>query len=181
MSSFENPKLNESLWSMSVARTSSARDSESRVASSSPAKPAPRITTCFTGETITRETSAAFRRRDLKRPSVARAELRQLEPDEARGAGAFRTQHDVSDPQPSRRLEARVVHVRESALSPAAAQRVRVSDIAAPDTCAGQSPGEDQAGARPPVGSERQDVAVQQGVGRPGRQRKPRASRRSGE
>src|SRR5258706_47004 len=45
-SSFEKPKLNESFWSTSVTRTSSASVSESRVASSRPAKPAPRIRTC---------------------------------------------------------------------------------------------------------------------------------------
>jgi len=47
MSSFENPKVNESFRSRSVTRTSSASESESRVASSRPAKPAPRIRTCF--------------------------------------------------------------------------------------------------------------------------------------
>src|SRR3954470_5738031 len=52
MSSFENPNVNESFWSISVTRTSSATESESRPASSSPPKPAPRITTCFTGATL---------------------------------------------------------------------------------------------------------------------------------
>src|SRR6266852_6701363 len=47
MSSFEKPKLKESFRSRSVMRTSSASESESRVASSRPAKPAPRITTCL--------------------------------------------------------------------------------------------------------------------------------------
>src|SRR5437773_4046634 len=47
MSSFENPNVNESFWSISVTRTSSATASESRPASSRPPNPAPRITTCF--------------------------------------------------------------------------------------------------------------------------------------
>jgi len=47
MSSFENPNVNEAFRSRSVTRTSSASESESRVASSRPAKPAPRIRTCF--------------------------------------------------------------------------------------------------------------------------------------
>jgi hypothetical protein len=61
MSSFENPKLKESFWSMSVVRTSPARDSESRVASSSPAKPAPRITTCFIAVTTITRTAVELR------------------------------------------------------------------------------------------------------------------------
>src|SRR5207249_8551148 len=61
MSSFENPKLNESFRSMSVTRMSSAKESESRVASSRPPKPAPRITTCFfTGkQTITQKRASS--------------------------------------------------------------------------------------------------------------------------
>src|SRR4029453_13422068 len=58
----QNPKLNESFWSMSVTRTSPARDSESRVASSRPAKPAPRITTCFTVNDDNAQTPAAATR-----------------------------------------------------------------------------------------------------------------------
>src|SRR5690348_799470 len=47
MSSFEKPNVNESFWSISVTSTSSATESDSRLASSNPANPAPRITTCF--------------------------------------------------------------------------------------------------------------------------------------
>src|SRR5215207_1223210 len=60
MSSFENPKLKESFCSRSVTRTSPARDSESRVASSRPAKPAPRITTCFIAVTTITRTARSF-------------------------------------------------------------------------------------------------------------------------
>src|SRR4029079_7444834 len=48
MSSFEKPNVKPSFWSISVTRTSSATESERRLASSSPPNPAPRITTCLT-------------------------------------------------------------------------------------------------------------------------------------
>src|SRR5438445_734460 len=52
-SSLEKPKKNESLRSISVTRTASAILSESRVASSNPPNPAPRIRTCLpTGSTL---------------------------------------------------------------------------------------------------------------------------------
>src|SRR3954468_16651759 len=52
-SSLEKPKKNESLRSISVTRTASAIVSERRVASSSPAKPAPRTSTwCFTWRSL---------------------------------------------------------------------------------------------------------------------------------
>jgi hypothetical protein len=47
MSSFEKPNVKPSFWSISVTWTSSATESESRLASSSPANPAPRITMRF--------------------------------------------------------------------------------------------------------------------------------------
>src|SRR5438105_6439773 len=47
MPSFANPNVNPSFWSISVTRTSSDSESERRLASSSPPKPAPRMTTCF--------------------------------------------------------------------------------------------------------------------------------------
>ena len=59
MSSFENPNVNESFWSISVTRTSSASESESRLASSNPPNPAPRITTCFTRGSQQRALSSA--------------------------------------------------------------------------------------------------------------------------
>src|SRR5438093_7085037 len=46
MSSFENPNVNDSFWSISVTRTSSASESERRLDSPKPPNPAPRITTC---------------------------------------------------------------------------------------------------------------------------------------
>src|SRR5204862_8011864 len=52
MSSFENPNVNESFWSISVTRTTSGTESDRRLASSKPPNPAPRITTCFTWATI---------------------------------------------------------------------------------------------------------------------------------
>ena len=45
-SSFEKPKKNESLRSSNVTSTASDAVSDKRVASSSPPKPAPRISTC---------------------------------------------------------------------------------------------------------------------------------------
>ncbi len=47
MSSFQKPNVKESFWSIRVTRTSSATESERRLASSNPPKPAPRITMCF--------------------------------------------------------------------------------------------------------------------------------------
>ena len=59
ISSFENPKMNESFWSTRVTRTSPANDSASRVVSSSPPNPAPRINTCcMTPEHVAWLTSA---------------------------------------------------------------------------------------------------------------------------
>src|SRR6185437_8861846 len=52
MSSFENPNVKPSFWSINVTRTSSTTEAERRLASSRPAKPAPRITTCFMGPTL---------------------------------------------------------------------------------------------------------------------------------
>src|SRR5438477_9920160 len=51
-SSFEYPNTNESDWSMSVTCTNSGTDSESRVASSKPPNPAPRIRTRCTGRIV---------------------------------------------------------------------------------------------------------------------------------
>jgi len=47
MSSVENPNVNESISLTSVTSTSSATDSDSRLASSNPANPAPSVTTRF--------------------------------------------------------------------------------------------------------------------------------------
>src|SRR5579859_6867117 len=85
MSSFENPNVKPSLPSMSVTRASSASSAERRLESSSPAKPAPRITTCFTPATIRRVDAARARewrgtpQRDAQ-PRIARlrASLRAM-------------------------------------------------------------------------------------------------------
>src|SRR5438132_5298436 len=74
MSSFENPNVNESFRSISVTRTSPASESERRLASSRPAKPAPRITTCFTRATIRAGLHRAVAESDLDGvPDVERA------------------------------------------------------------------------------------------------------------
>src|SRR5205823_1351111 len=78
-------------------------------------------------------------------------ELGQLQSDEVCRAGAFGTEHDIPDPQPSGRFEAGVVDVSEAALAPPTAHGVRIVDLAVADAGPGHRLGEGQPATRLPI------------------------------